>query len=115
HGWVLDESVLVTNPNVIQMGKPGTQKSTTVKCTALRMMEYGYRLLILGDIKDEYVDVCRALGQEPFEVGIGLPARINPLDFGPLRQGWERLDRQEIERRSQIVFSRWLTLVGGLV
>ena len=54
----------------------------------LRMMAYGYRTLILGDVKDEYEPLCRALGVEPHAVGHGLPARINPLDFGPLGNDW---------------------------
>ena len=59
----------------------------------LRMMDYGYRALILGDAKDEYEPLCRALGVAPFAIGHGLPARINPLDFGPLGHGWAALPR----------------------
>ena len=36
--------------------------------------------------------VCRALGVTPFEIGPGEPVRINPIAFGPLGQGWDRLD-----------------------
>ena len=47
-------------------GKPGRGKSATVKALLLRMMDFGYRALILGDPKDEYEPLCRALGVEPF-------------------------------------------------
>ncbi len=43
-------------------GKPGRGKSATTKAFALRMMDFGYRTLILGDPKDEYENLCAALG-----------------------------------------------------
>ena len=42
-------------------------------------IDCGYRALVLGDPKDEYAPLCRALGVEPIEIGPGLPGRINPL------------------------------------
>jgi len=115
NGWVLSEEVPVTNPNIFAFGKPGRGKSGTVKAFCLRMMDFGYRTLILGDPKDEYEKLCRALGVEPFVIGHGLPARINPLAFGPLGHGWAHLSGAEAQRRAAIVFGRWLTLVRGLV
>src|SRR5690606_34381267 len=53
-GWVLRDDIPVTNANVICMGKPGTGKSATTKAFALRMSDFGYKILILGDPKDEY-------------------------------------------------------------
>ncbi len=115
HGWVLSEDIPVTNPNIFCFGKPGRGKSGGVKSFCLRMMDFGYRTLILGDPKDEYERLCRAFGVEPFVIGPGMPARINPLSFGPLAQGWAALGSAEAQRRSTIVFGRWLTLVRGLV
>jgi hypothetical protein len=114
-GWVLHDTVPVTNPNMFIFGKPGRGKSATVKALLLRMMDFGYRALILGDPKDEYEKLCRALGVEPFTIGPGLSARINPLAFGPLGVGWDRLSAAEARSRAAIVFGRWLTLVRGLV
>ena len=115
NGWVLDPAIPVSNPNLFTFGKPGMGKSATVKAFCLRMMGFGYRTLVLGDPKDEYEPLCRALSVEPIAIGQGLPARINPLAFGPLSHGWERLDATEVQRRSAIVFARWLTLLRGLV
>lgn len=115
NGWVLDPTVPVTNPNVFTFGKPGTGKSATVKAFLLRMMAFGYRALILGDPKDEYELLARTLGVEPVAIGQGLPTRINPLEFGPLKHGWANLSREEAQERAKIVFSRWLTLIRGLV
>ena len=92
HGWVLHDSVPVTNPNMFIFGKPGRGKSATVKALLLRMMDFGYRALILGDPKDEYQLLCRALGVEPLRIGPGLQTRINPLSFGPLGDGWDQLN-----------------------
>jgi hypothetical protein len=114
-GWTLRGIAGVTNPNMIFFGAPGRGKSGTVKMFALRQMAYGYRTLILGDVKDEYEPLCRALGVAPHAVGHGLPARINPLDFGPLGNDWTDLPRPEAQRRAAMVFSRWLLLLRGLV
>lgn len=114
-GWVLRDDIPVTNANVITMGKPGTGKSATTKAFILRMTDFGYRVLILGDPKDEYEPLCRFFGVEPIAVGPGMTARINPLAFGPLGDGWERLDALQAQQRAAVVFSRWLTLVRGLV
>ena len=93
-GWVLRDDIPVTNPNVICMGKPGTGKSATAKAFCLRMIDFGYRILILGDPKDEYERLCHFFGVQPFALGPGLPTRINPLAFGPLAHGWAHLDAQ---------------------
>ena len=114
-GWVLRDDVGVTNPNVICFGKPGRGKSATTKAFILRMMDFGYRSLILGDPKDEYEGLCTSLGVQPFQIGPGLPARINPLAFGPLAAGWSNLDPAAARSRAAIVFGRWLTLIRGLV
>lgn len=114
-GWTLSGAAGVTNPNVMIFGAPGQGKSGTVKIFALRMMSYGYRTLILGDVKDEYEQLCGCLGVAPHAIGHGLPARINPLDFGPLGADWTRLPAAEAQRRAAIVFSRWLLLIKGLI
>ena len=114
-GWTLTGTAGVTNPNVMIFGAPGQGKSGTVKIFTLRMMAYGYRTLILGDVKDEYEGLCHSLGVAPHAVGHGLPARINPLDFGPLGNDWTQLPAAEAQRRAAIVFSRWLLLIKGLI
>lgn len=114
-GWTLSGIAGVTNPNMMFFGAPGRGKSGTVKMFSLRMMAYSYRTLILGDVKDEYEPLCRALGVEPHAVGHGLHARINPLDFGPRGNDWTALPRAEAQRRAAMVFSRWLLLIKGLV
>lgn len=114
-GWTLNGVAGVTNPNMIVFGAPGRGKSGTIKMFALRQMAYGYRTLVLGDVKDEYAPLCGALGVQPHAVGHGLPARINPLDFGPLGNDWSGLPRAEAQRRAAMVFARWLLLIRGLV
>jgi len=115
NGWVLDDEIPLTNPNVFVMGKPGTGKSSCVKEFIIRMLEFRYRALILGDSKDEYEALCRAFGVTPFRIGPGHLTRVNPLDVGPLGRGWETLSAEEAKRRAAIIFSRWLVLVRGLV
>lgn len=114
-GWINDDAISVTNPNVFIFGKPGRGKSALVKAFMLRMIRFGYRSLVLGDVKNEYEDISRALGVEPYRVGPGLPGRINPLDVGPLALDWERQNRAETARRGAVIFNRWLALIRGLV
>jgi hypothetical protein len=114
-GWVLRDDVSATNPNIFQFAKPGTGKSGTTKAFCTRMMPFGYRTLVLGDPKDEYESMCRALGVEPFVIAPGFWARINPLAMGPLGHDWEKLSAEETQRRTTIIFKRWLVLIRGLV
>jgi len=112
-GWVLNK--IVTNPNIITFGKPGMGKTTTIMLILLRLMRFGVKTFIPGDVKGEYEDLCRALGVEPFAVGIGMPTRINPIDLGPMGQGWDRLDREELLNRSRLIFGRWQVLLKALI
>ncbi len=114
-GWTTGDDIPVTNPNMVVFGKPGRGKSATVKIFALRMLPYGYRIFVPGDTKDEYEPLCRALGVQPFAIGHGLPARVNPLAFGPLGHRWGTLPPAECRRRAAIIFARWLVLIRGLV
>ncbi|MBC9735541.1 ATP-binding protein [Nocardioides sp. zg-578] len=113
-GWVADDDIPVTNPNIFIFGKPGRGKSALVKAFILRMVRFGYRGLVLGDVKDEYEGLSRALGVEPFRIGPGLTGRVNPLDVGPLGDGWSNLDAAEQRRRVTVITGRWLTLLRGL-
>jgi hypothetical protein len=114
-GWVLNDAIPVTNANVICMGKPGTGKSATTKAFCLRMTDVGYRILVLGDPKDEYEPLARFFGVQPIALGPGLPARINPLALGPLADGWDSLTTAQATGRAAVVFTRWLTLIRALV
>jgi hypothetical protein len=112
-GWLLDG--VVTNPNMIFFGKPGAGKSTTIKAFLLRMMMFGARTLVAGDVKGEYEKVCTAVGVQPIALGLGLGARINPLDLGPLGQGWGTLPVEERRTRASLIFARWVVLLKALV
>lgn len=110
---------LVTNPNMLFTGVPGSGKSATMKALALRLMAFGVKVLVAGDIKNEYAPLARALGVDPVEIGPGLPARLNPLDAGPLGASLpadpvaarERLD--EIHRRRVTLLDTLLTMQVG--
>ncbi len=114
-GWVLAATPTVTNPNIVTFGKPGTGKSATVKACLLRLMRFGVRTIVAGDVKGEYEDVARAVGVEPIALGLGMRARINALDPGPLGHGWDRLPRVEVRHRSAAIFARWLVLLRALI
>ncbi len=80
--WVMRE--LVTNPNMIFMGEPGTGKSAYVKALSWRLAAFGIKTIVPLDLKEEYEPLARALGCEPLRFGPGTNTRINPLDSGPI-------------------------------
>ena len=110
--WVLHG--LATNPNLVVFGEPGRGKSSTVVALILRMMLFGTKTLIAGDVKGEYTPLLRALGVTPIALGRGSGARLNALDLGPLASRWScwPVARQREELAG--VIGRWTTLLAAL-
>lgn len=73
---------LVTNPNVVIAGEPGTGKSATTKCLLYRACGVFGRWVAVADPKGEYLDLADALGLEVVKLHPGGGARLNPLDPG---------------------------------
>jgi hypothetical protein len=105
---------LITNPNFLVTGVPGAGKSATIKAIALRLMAYGVKTFVVGDIKNEYAPLARALGVEPVELGPGLAARLNPLDAGPLGTNLPG-DGHQLRERLDEIHRRRLTLLASLL
>jgi hypothetical protein len=104
----------ITNPNLLITGIPGSGKSATIKALVLRLMRYGVRTFVLGDIKNEYAPLARAFGVEPVEIGPGLPARLNPLDAGPLGTHLPT-DPHELRQHFDEIHRRRITLLASLL
>ena len=104
---------LTSNPNVVITGLPGAGKSATIKALALRLMPYGVRTFVAGDLKNEYAALARALGTQPIELGPGLPGRLNPLDAGPLGESLP-VDEAALAERLAEIHRRRLVLVCSL-
>src|SRR3546814_14823567 len=64
-GWVLRDDVPVTNPNIFQFAKPGRGQSGTTKGFCTRMIPFGYRPLVPGDVKAESGLLCPRSGAQP--------------------------------------------------
>ncbi len=105
---------LITNPNVLITGIPGAGKSAHIKGLAFRLMSYGVKTLVLGDLKNEYKELAHALGVEPVELGPGLPNRMNPLDAGPLGEDLPS-GPAELDERLAEIHRRRLTLLNALL
>jgi type IV secretory pathway VirB4 component len=110
--WVL--MGLATNPNLVVFGEPGRGKSSTVVAFLLRMMLFGIRTLISGDVKGEYSPLLRALDIEPIALGRGSPARLNALDLGPLAARWQQWSVGRQREELDGVVGRWVTLLVAL-
>src|SRR6266566_2479568 len=105
---------LITNPNLLITGVPGAGKSATIKALALRLMAYGVATFVVGDIKNEYAPLARALGITPVELGPGLGTRLDPLDAGPLGENLPT-DADLLRERLGEIHRRRLTLLSSLV
>ncbi len=99
---------LVTNPNVLVAGEPGTGKSATVKCFINRACGVFGRWVAIADPKGEYVDLAAHLDLDVIRLRPGGLARVNPLDPGPAGQG---ADRDEVARRQAQMASALLGCV----
>lgn len=104
----------VTNPNLLITGVPGAGKSATIKAIAHRLMAYGVKTFVPGDLKNEYAKLARAVGVKPVELGPGLSARLNPLDAGPLGQHLPADPHQRRQRLDEI-HRRRITLLASLL
>ncbi|MFF5230272.1 VirB4 family type IV secretion system protein [Dactylosporangium sp. NPDC000521] len=104
----------VSNPNTLITGVPGAGKSATIKAIVTRLMRYGVKTFVLGDIKNEYAPLARALGVDPVEIGPGLPARLNPLDAGPLGANLPT-DQHQLRDRLDEIHRRRITLLSSLL
>lgn len=89
-------SGLVTNPNMLVAGEPGTGKSAAVKCFLYRSAGVARRWIAIVDPKGEYGELAERLGLDVIALRPGGRARINPLDPGP--GGVAELD--EVVRRN---------------
>jgi hypothetical protein len=95
--WVLYQSRVITNPNVLLAGVIGSGKSTTAKALITRSVALGHKAYIPCDPKGEWTPVANAMGGVAIKLGPGLPTRLNPLDAGRrpamvASDEWERND-----------------------
>jgi type IV secretory pathway VirB4 component len=106
--WELYRQGVLTNPNIFLAGQIGRGKSTLAKSLAARCVAFGRRVYVPGDPKGEWTVVARALGGQAVQLGVGGPARLNPLDEGP------RPKAEGDGSWRQKVVSRQLGLLGSL-
>jgi hypothetical protein len=92
--WELYRRGVLTNPNMFLAGQIGRGKSTLAKALATRFIAFGRRVYVPGDPKGEWSIVTRTVGGQVIELGIGRPARLNPLDEGPSPAGLDGPARQ---------------------
>jgi type IV secretory pathway VirB4 component len=105
---------ITTNPNILITGNPGAGKSATVKVMMLRLMASGVKTFVLGDLKNEYSPLSRALGIDPVELGPGIHNRINPLDAGPTGRNLPT-DPVALRERLDDIHRRRVTLLASLL
>ena len=100
---------LVTNPNMLFAGEPGTGKSATAKCLIHRCCGVFGRWVAIADPKGEYRSLADALGLSVLKLHPGGTTRLNPLDAGTsLLRG----DPEEVARRQAALV---VALVGTVL
>lgn len=95
----LYDAGVVTDPNVVVMGRIGRGKSALVKSFLLREAAFGRRAVVL-DPKGEYGPVAAALGGSSLRLAPGGSWRLNPLDLAgsaPQGDGEAALRRTRLE------------------
>lgn len=103
-----------SNPNMIVFGEPGRGKSSMIVAYLLRMMAFGVKTLISGDVKGEYTPLCHALGVDPIRLGAGLRTRLNVLDVGPMTSRWAGWSAARQREEVTSLIGRWVTLITAL-
>jgi type IV secretory pathway VirB4 component len=96
--WVLYQSRVITNPNILLAGVIGSGKSSTAKALITRSIALGHKAYVPCDPKGEWTPVAEAVGGSVIKLGPGLPTRLNPLDAGSRPSGvadedWHRIVR----------------------
>lgn len=80
------EQGLVTDPNIVVLGRIGHGKSTLIKTLLWRQAALGRQAWVI-DPKGEYGDLARAWGTAPLKLFKGSPIRLNPLELLPEATG----------------------------
>jgi type IV secretory pathway VirB4 component len=106
--WVLYQSRVITNPNMLIAGVIGSGKSTTAKALITRSIALGHRAYVPCDPKGEWTTVAEAIGGVTIKLGPGMPTRLNPLDAG------ERPSIVSPEEWQRVIWSRRRALLGTL-
>jgi len=94
---------LVTNPNMLVAGEPGTGKSAAVKAFLHRSVGVFGRWAAIADPKGEYRALAETLGLEVVRLRPGGPDRLNPLDATATAGDPDQSDRQQAEMAAALV------------
>ena len=106
--WVLYAQGLITAPNVVLAGIVGSGKSSLAKSLYTRSIPFGRRVYVPGDPKGEHTAVAQRVGGRAIALGLGMAARLNPLDEGHRPTGID-----DAQWTSQVT-SRRRALIGAL-
>ena len=105
---------LIANPSVLVLGRPGLGKSTLVCRMCLGLDYYGYRSVVLGDLKPDYAELTSALGGNVVTLGRG-HGTLNVLDPGAAVTAANRLTGRARAELIADSHGRRLNLVAALV
>jgi hypothetical protein len=100
----------LASPNMVLLGQAGTGKSTLVKCLlgrVWRTIDGRRRRVQILDVRGEYGPLAEALGLARLRLAPRGPARLNPLDLGPVPDLAERR-REVVETLAALSLGRHL-------
>ncbi len=98
---------VLTNPNMLLAGEPGTGKSSTAKVFIYRSVGVFGRWVAIADPKGEYLPLAESLGLSVIKLHPGGTDRLNPLDPGPagMLDGPEELARRQTTMMATLLAS----------
>ena len=89
--WGARDAGLVNSPNMVVFGLVGYGKSTHTKVLAVRLMQWGRKIIVASDPKSEWTDLARLVGGQIMTVGPGTGTVLNLLDVAPYVPGSDEL------------------------
>ncbi len=105
---------IVSSPSAFVMALNGRGKSSLVVRMLLGCMDFGYLVMVLGDLKPDYVGLIQKTGGTVFRLGRGIGG-INVLDAGPWREHLPRLSPAKRAEISAQIHGRRVNALAGLI
>lgn len=106
---------VVSSPSGFVLGLNGRGKSSLVVRMLLGMLDAGYLVMVLGDIKPDYVGLIDEVDGFVFKIGRG-EGGINVLDAGPWAEHFDRVtDPKKRKEVAAQIHGRRVNALSGLV
>lgn len=105
---------VISSPSAFVLGLNGRGKSSLAVRIAICSIDLGYLVLVLGDLKPDFVGLMAETGGKVIDIGRGTGG-INPLDCGPWKHHLHRLGAEKRQKVSAQIHGRRVNALAGLI